>query len=507
MRRAILASEASISELSIAQVYYSLMKLKKILEGVTAGVVPDLEVTDVTPDSRKVKPGTVFVAYAGVERDGHDFIDQAVKGGAVAVVGERDMTLAVPYFRVDNGRLAWAKMVANFYNNPEKKLRFVGVTGTDGKTTTTNLIYQMLLLAGKRTAMVSTIKAVIAGEEFDTGLHTSSPDPDVLWEWLARIAEAGEEYVVLETTSHGLAQYRFGNIKFDVGVLTNLAHDHLEFHKTLENYRDAKAMLFENSRISILNKCSGQFDFFATKAAGEVVSYDVGTEVKQVKYTEDVGGIFQECEMRIGDGFQKIKTKLLGDYNLENILAASKTALALGIPEKEITRAIEKFEQLQGRFQMIPNTRGLRAIVDFAHTEQGLRSVIGMVKNHLLKDSEKVIVVFGCNGGRDQTKRAPMGKTACQLADLVVVTTEDPRKEPVEQIYKQIEEGCLAAGGKLGKTFFREDDRVRAIDLAINQLAIKGDWILFLGKGHEKSMNLGGVETPWDEIEIVKRAL
>jgi len=153
------------------------------------------------------------------------------------------------------------------------------------------------------------------------------------------------------------------------------------------------------------------------------------------------------------------------------------------------------------------NDRGFRAIVDFAHTEQGIRSVLGMVREHLRKDDERIVAVFGCNGGRDQSKRAPMGKAACELADMVVVTTEDPRKEPVEQIYKQLEEGCLAAGGVLNKTFFREDNRRKAIDFAINKLAKKGDWLLFLGKGHEKSMNVGGVETPWDEASIVRGSL
>jgi len=485
------------------------MKLARILRGVVpeSDLISDIEIEQITPDSRKVKNGTLFVAYSGVTLDGHDFINQAIGSGAVVVVGEKDLKLSVPYFRAANGRLAWAKMVANSYDNPEKKLTIIGVTGTDGKTTTTNLIYQMLLSAGVKAAMVSTIKAVIAGKEFDTGLHTSSPDPDILWEWLSEMVRAGQTHVVLETTSHGLAQYRFGDIKFDVGVLTNLAHDHLEFHKTIEAYRDAKTLLFKNSMVSVINDCSMESEYFKSKAAGKVVSYDVGKDIKNISYIEKSSAIWQEFEIKIYDGWKKVRTRLLGEYNLENILGASKAANEVGVSEKDILAAIERFETLPGRFQVIPNDKGFRTIVDFAHTEQGLASVIGLVKNHLRKEGEQIIVVFGCNGDRDQSKRAPMGRVACELADLVVVTTEDPRKESVDQIYSQIEGGCLAGGGVFNKTFFREDDRGKAIDMAINKLAKKGDWVLFLGKGHEKSMNIGGVETPWDEVSVVSGKL
>lgn len=476
------------------------MKLRAVLAGVVGGnQIPNVEVAGVTPDSRKVKRGSVFVAYGGVTLDGHDFIEVAIKNGAVAVVGGKDLSLPVPYFRVGNGRLAWAKLVANLHGNPEKRLKFIGVTGTDGKTTTTSLIHQMLTKAGMKTAMVSTIKAVVGDKEYDTGLHTSSPDPDILWAWLSKIVAAGQTHVVLETTSHGLAQYRFGDIKFDVGVLTNLAHDHLEFHKTLEAYRDAKALLFAKSLISVINRCSKEADFFIAKAAAKVVAYDVRKEIRKNRYIESKSGISQEFEMKMEGGWKMLKTKLLGDYNLENILAASRAARAAGVSDEEIIQTVEEFEPLPGRFQLVENKRGLRIIVDFAHTEQGLKSVLGMVWKHLRKEGERIIVVFGCNGERDQSKRAPMGKAACELADLVVVTTEDPRKEPVEQIYKQIGAGCLAGGGIFGKTFFRKDNRKRAIGFAF-KLARKGDWLLFLGKGHEKSMDVGGVEIPWDEV-------
>jgi UDP-N-acetylmuramoyl-L-alanyl-D-glutamate--2,6-diaminopimelate ligase len=446
------------------------MKLRRVLKDITAGRIPNIEIKSITPDSRKVRPGAVFVAYGGVAVDGHTFIPQAIKAGAVAVVGEKKLSLPVPYFRVKNGRLAWAQMVANFYGNPEKKLKIIGVTGTDGKTTTATLIYRMLEAAHCKVGLVSTIGAKIGKREMETGLHTTSPDPEVLWKLLDEMVGANCEYAVLEVTSHGLAQERFGDIEFLVGVLTNVGSDHLEFHKNRENYLQAKALLFERSSVSVFNRRSWGLDYLKRRASGEVILYEGK------------------------------------DYVEENILAASAAARALGVDEAAIKTGIENLGQLSGRFQRVENTRGLNLIVDFAHTEQGVRAVLSRVRK-MKKRNERLLAVFGCNGERDQTKRAPMGRAAVELADLVVVTTEDPRRESVEQIYKQIEEGCLSAGGVLGKTFFREDDRREAIEFVINKLAKKGDWLLFLGKGHEKSMNIAGIETPWDEVQVIKETV
>jgi len=482
------------------------MRLQELTEVVGARFDGVVDVSSIVVDSRKVVPGSVFVAYKGVTIDGHEYVNQAVEKGAVAVVGERPMELPVPYFQVSSGRLAWAKMVAKWYGNPEKKLKIVGVTGTDGKTTTVNLIYEMLGVAGKKTAMVSTIEARVGDETLDTGLHTSSPDPDILWPMLSKMVEAGCEYAVLETTSHGLEQERFGDIEFEVGVLTNLAHDHLEFHKTIEGYADAKAKLFKRSKVAVLNKNANMYGVFE-QAAKKVVNYDLAQDIRGITYIKEENAVFQKSEFRYGDEWAGMKTCLLGDYNLENILAAANAVRLLGIGSQVVVEAIEKVRNLKGRFEMVVNERGLNVVVDFAHTEQGMRQVLRMVTDKLIKGEERLIVVFGCNGERDRSKRAPMGKAACGLADMVVVTTEDPRKESVDQIFTDIERGCLEAGGVRGETYWREDDRRQAISMAINKLATVGDWILCLGKGHEQSMNIGGVETPWDEVSAVKEIL
>lgn len=482
------------------------MKLNKLLEGV-AGEGSELEVLNVVVDSRKVVLGSLFIAYQGVSSDGYDFIDQAIENGAVAVVGERDLELSVPYFKVVSGRLAWARIVSNWYGNPEKRLRIVGVTGTDGKTTTVNLIYHILKTAGKKVSMTSTIRAMVGDTEVDTGLHTSSLDPDKLWPMLEEMVKSGSRYAVLEATSHGLAQDRFGEIEFEVGVLTNLAHDHLEFHGTIEEYASAKAKLFSRSKISILNAKANNLEIFKEAAAGSVVLYDREEEVRNIKYKNLDGEMRQSFEIKIKDKFVRTSCGLLGDYNLESILAATKVAIELGIGVASIKKGIQSFPMLKGRFEIVPTRKGITIVIDFAHTQQGMQNVLSLVRDRLRKEGQKIVVVFGCNGERDRSKRAPMGKTACSLADLVVVTTEDPRNENVNQIFEDIKVGCEESGGVLGETFFRMDDRRGAIAFAINELAKPGDFVLCLGKGHEESMNMGGVEKPWDERRVVEEVL
>lgn len=441
-----------------------------------------VEIRGIKTDSRKVERGDVFIAYRGVDVDGHDFIEKAIEKGAVTVVGEKELNLPISYIRVENGRLAWARMVARWYRNPEKNLRFVGVTGTDGKTTTTNLIYQILKADGRKVMMISTVFAMIGEKKIETGLHTSSPDPDEVWKLLDEAVKEGVTDVVLEVTSHALDQDRFGEIEFEAGVLTNFAHDHLDYHKTIENYALAKAKLFERSKISVLNGGANQLDLFRKSAMGKVVLYK-------------------------GEEAKGIKTSLVGEYNRENIAAAMAVAKELGIRLRTTKKGIQKVKNLPGRFQEIKNDLGKNIIVDFAHTEQGIRNVLKMVRRTLIDKSAKIIVVFGCNGERDRTKRAPMGRTAIEFADKVVVTTEDPRRESVDQIFRDIEMGILVGGGRFGDNYFREDDRMKAIGMAIHKLAGKGDFVLCLGKGHEQSMNIGGVELPWNEAEMVKNLI
>lgn len=464
-------------------------------------------VLGVETDSRKIKPGDVFVAYKGVGVDGHKYIEEAIKRGAVAVVGEEELKLAMPYRRVENGRLAWAEMMASWYDHPEKKLKFIGVTGTDGKTTTVNLIWAILKEASKKVAMSSTVGARIGKKIISSGqLQTGSPSPDVLFELLKEMVEADIEYVVLETTSHGLDQDRLGEIVFEIGVITNLTSDHLEYHGSVGRYRWVKAKIIGKSKKVVLNELGGGYEYFKRKAGKKAVSFNRKKETRNVGYISLGGRVKQEFEILYRGKWVKVKTLLLGDYNLNNILAASKVAEIMRVKKEDFVGAVNKFVGVEGRLVILPNKKGINAVVDFAHTEQGLMGILGLVDKRLKKKGEKIIVVFGCNGDRDRTKRAPMGKVAAKMADVVVVTNEDPRYEDPEQIFKDIEKGLNKGGMRLGKDYFREDDRQKAIEKAI-KMAKKGDWVLCLGKGHEKRIEIAGKYLDWNEKQALENIL
>jgi len=330
-----------------------------------------------------------------------------------------------------------------FYGFPTKNLKVIGVTGTDGKTTTVNMIYQILKAANKKVFMISTINS--------PGLHVTSPDPFVVQKLIKEAVTEGNKYLVLEVTSHALDQFRFWGIKFEVGVITNITHEHLDYHKTFENYKNTKLKLLKNSKIPI----------------------------EYIKL--------------------KLKLKIPGEYNIENASAAVAVTTALGIDKELARKAVENFEGLTGRMEEVKNKRGLKIIIDFAHTpnglEQALKALRGLTKG-------KLIAVFGSAGQRDEGKRPLMGQIARKLADYVVVTAEDPRGE-LEIINKQITQSA-----KTGKNLFVIEDRQKAIDFAINKLAKKGDTVGIFGKGHEKSMNLDGKnEIPWSDKEAVEKVL
>ncbi len=446
--------------------------LKDLLQGVATFSGNDIQIERVVTDSRKIRPGDVFVAHAGVDVDAHQFIDQAVKSGAVAVVGEKDMSnVGVPYFKVLDGRVAWAKMMANFYDSPEKKLHIIGVTGTDGKTTTSTLVYQILKQAGLKVALVSTVAAYIGVDEFDTGFHVTSPDPDTLYPMLKKIVDAGCKWLVLETTSHALAMHRYGNIKFEIAVLTNITHEHLDFHKTFEQYREAKMKIFNGTKWAVLNTEEENTSFIQNK---------LGSDVKIKLYKPYIG---------------KVSNALNTDYNRQNFAAAATVAELLNIDKKYIEEVAQSFSGITGRLEELHFGQKFRAIVDFAHTPNALEQVLKNLRRQVTK-GHKIILVFGCAGLRDHTKRPMMGQIATRLADKVIVTAEDPRTEDLGDIYRDI-----AAPGSI-----REDDRQKAIDMAC-KTAKAGDIVVATGKGHEKSLAFGTSEYPWSDQEAFAKAI
>lgn len=362
------------------------------------------------------------------------------------------------------------------YGFPAKNLTVIGVTGTDGKTTTTNMIYQILKAAGKKVSMVSTINAVIGGKSYDTGFHVTSPDPFLVQKFAADALNYGDEYLILEVTSHAIDQYRFWGIRFDIGVITNITHEHLDYHKTFENYFKTKLKLLKNVKHAIVNE--------DLKVPGITFSLDKGD--------------FNQKEV-------KLKLKIPGNYNIENALATLAVAYVLKIPSKIARKATEEFNGVTGRMEEVKNHKGIKIVIDFAHTPNGLKQALKTLRS--LRGSGKLIAVIGAEGFRDVGKRAMMGEIAAKLSDCVVITAVDPRGQ-IKTINRQIAEGAKKAEAKENINLFIVEDRGEAIKFAVKDLAKKGDTVGIFGKGNEKSMNLDGKhEVPWSDRESVERIL
>lgn len=372
---------------------------------------------------------------------------------------------------------------ANLINGfPSKGMTVIGVTGTDGKTTTTNMIYQILKEANFPVSMVSTLGARIGDKEIQTGVHITNPGPLDLQNFLKKAVKGGSKYFVLEVTSHGSDQYRVFGINFDIGVITNITHEHLDYHKNWENYFGAKAKLVENAKIAVLNRNELHFERLSKIVRGRVVSF----------------GLTKSADFNPGKF--PLKLNIPGEYNMLNALAAAAVGVNLGVETAVIKRALNEFEGLEGRMEEITNDRGLNIIVDFAHTPYALEVALKELRKNY---NGKITAVFGSAGQRDVAKRALMGEVSAKLADITIITSEDPRGE-VELINMQILKGAEKSGGRLGENVFIESDRKRAIEMGIKNLVKKGDVVGIFGKGHEKSLNMDGKnEMSWSDQKAV----
>ncbi len=387
----------------------------------------------------------------------------------------------IPNSAVNYGKHLPTAVLANFkYGFPSKGLKVIGVTGTDGKTTTVHMIYALLKNTGLKASMISTIKAVIGDKEYETGFHVTNPPASELQKYIKQAKEAGSEYLVLEVTSQGLVQFRTWGINFNIGVITNITHDHLDYHKTFENYLNAKAILIKNSQYAVLNKDDKNFDRLRNLSKGKVVSYSISDKAD------------------VTNKQFKLKLQLPGNYNISNALAALSVATILELDAKKSIDILNKFENLEGRMQEIKNNKGLKIIIDFAHTPNALENAL----NSLKKNSKgRIISVFGAASERDQEKRPVMGRISAKLANITILTDEDPRFEDSMKIINDI-----ASNSFNSENLYKEPDRAKAIKLAIS-LAKRGDTIAIFGKGHEKSMNYKGKELPWSDKEAVEKAL
>lgn len=453
------------------------------------------------------------MARAGQSTDGHRFIPDAIAAGAAAIIGEAELTdLPVPYVRVKNAQQVLGHLAAAYYGFPSRELVIIGVTGTDGKTTTCHLLYSILQRQpGFRVGYISTLSADFGGEAAPTGLHVTTPGAPRVQEYLARMVEAGLTHCILEMTSHGLAQGRLNGVDIDVAVLTNVTHEHLDFHGSWEDYRVAKAIMFRKlknawhkpkvRKTAVINADDPSAAYFAAIPADDTVNYGIEKpcdfRAKAIAYNPAAAS-FEVSG-------QQIYIRLPGEFNIANALAALCAAQALDVSWDVIKAGIAAVTAIPGRMELIDEGQDFMAMVDFAHTPNALRRAL-QAGRQMLSPGKRLIVVFGSAGLRDVDKRRTMAETAADLADLTVLTAEDPRTESLADILDMMAAGCRVKGGIEGETFVRVPDRGQAIYYAC-QLAGSGDLVMACGKGHEQSMCFGTTEHPWDDRAAMRAAL
>ncbi|GAB5490872.1 MAG: UDP-N-acetylmuramoyl-L-alanyl-D-glutamate--2,6-diaminopimelate ligase [Phototrophicaceae bacterium] len=477
-----------------------------------AGAIDMLVTAPYVEDSRAVEAGGVFVARKGLSVDGHDYIDRAIEQGAVAVIGEYAIDIDIPYIQLKDAQLALGYLASAYYDFPSRDLTVLGITGTNGKTTTTHMMHSVLKEAtNNKTGFISTLGADFGDSSADTGLHVTTPTAPEIQKYLALMRDAGLTHVVLEMTSHGLEQGRLSGVDIDIAIVTNVTHEHLDFHGSFESYRNAKAIMFKMlaqscrkegvPKISVLNADDGSFEHYKDIDADKVVSYSIENDsdyqARDIDYTASATHFFV--------GRRKYSLKLVGEFNIHNALAVIATADAMGINNKFIKRGLKKISSVSGRMERIDKGQDFVAIVDFAHTPDALEKAIKAGRTMLSEDN-KLIVVFGSAGLRDVEKRYLMASAAAKFADMTVLTAEDPRTESLEGILNMMAEGCRASGGVEGETFIRVPDRGQAIFEAC-EIAEAGDLVMACGKGHEQSMCFGVIEYPWDDRDAMRAAL
>ena len=479
--------------------------------------IPDMSICGITADSRKVDHGYIFIACPGKSVDGHSFIEKAIEKGAVAVVGEKNIVdCKVPYTRVDNSKRALAYLSAAFYNYPASKMVMIGVTGTDGKTTTANLIYRILLTAGFKAGMISTVSAVIGDIVMDTGFHVTTPDAPDVQQLLSRMVDAGITHVVLETTSHGWEQYRVDACEFDIGVITNITHEHLDQHGSFNNYRAAKARLFTSLiethkkksnaiGLAVLNKDDPSYKYLKAIPNLRTISYAINSHADII--AKDIILMNERSEFNIrffGNKEVKVSCNLVGEFNVLNCLAAFSTGIGgLNIDPDVVAKGIAAMEGVPGRMEQIDSGQDFIAIVDFAHTPNALKVALQTARK---MTKGKIIVVIGSAGLRDREKRKLMAETSISLADMSIFTAEDPRTESLDIILNEMAYGANLQDGVQGKNYWCIRDRGDAIRQAII-FAKPGDLIICCGKGHEQSMCFGTIEYAWDDRIALRAAL
>ncbi len=460
-------------------------------------------VNNVHYDSRKIEPGDVFVALKGTAVNGHDYIERAVKAGATAIVMEDTMTVVatgVVYVQVQNAHAALAIIAANFYDNPSHNLKLIGVTGTNGKTTTTSLLYQLFKKCGYKTGLISTVEILIHEKVVPTS-HTT-PDPLTINLNLAAMRDAGVDYCFMEVSSHGIAQERVTGLLFAGGIFTNLTHDHLDYHKTFKEYRDVKKRFFDMlpaAAFALTNKDDKNGDYMLqnTKAQKRGYALKSYTDYRAQILENQFGGL----QLKINE--HEIWTKMIGMFNAYNVLAIYGCAVELGLEPLEILEVISQLNGVSGRFEYFTTVKDrITAIVDYAHTPDALKNVLETI-NSIRTKNENLITVVGCGGDRDTSKRPIMAHIAASLSTQVIFTSDNPRSEDPATILQEMEAGVHPVDFKKTITI---QDRMQAIKTAAT-IAQPHDIILIAGKGHETYQEINGVRTDFDDRKMILQTL
>ncbi len=460
----------------------------------------EVDINDIQIDSRRVKPGSLFVAVKGVATDGHQFIEKAIVDGAIAVICETVPAVlkeGIVYVQAENSAAAAGWMAHNFFGQPSEKIKLVGVTGTNGKTTIATLLYKLFAGLGYKCGLLSTVENHI-GDTIVPATHTT-PDAVSLNQLLKRMADEECTHVFMEVSSHAVHQHRVTGLKFAGGVFSNITHDHLDYHKTFDEYIRVKKVFFDSlpsSAFAISNADDkrGTVMLQNTNAGKYLYSLKTVADFKGKIIENTLSGLV----MLIND--QEVHFRMIGEFNAYNLLAAYGVGICMGEDKHEVLRCLSVLTGAEGRFDyMVSPKDKLIAIVDYAHTPDALLNVLATIKK-LKKGFEQVITVVGCGGDRDKMKRPIMGEAACEHSDKVIFTSDNPRSEDPAQIIKDMEEGLPAAAKR---KYISIVDRKEAIKTAIS-LAKPEDIILIAGKGHEKYQEIKGVKNHFDDKEIVR---
>jgi UDP-N-acetylmuramoyl-L-alanyl-D-glutamate--2,6-diaminopimelate ligase len=496
---------------------------------------PDMRITRLTETTGEVTPGACFIARVRETSDGHPFIGLAIKNGAKVILAQKslnDIDVIIPdgviYLQVQDTAVASAWLAAAWEGFPSRNLLIIGITGTDGKTSTANILLSILRAENIPTGLLSTTRVVIGSLEEPLALHVTTPEAPVVQHLLRRMVDAGLTHCILEATSHGLAQHRVGAIDFDLAVVTNITHEHLDYHGDYDHYLASKSRLFKNLtadtwqtttnnqakhdqvKTAVLNRDDASFESLSTIPAPRQLNYAIDSPADIMATDIEYAGDKTQFTLRFNKKSSpfwpaklSISSPLRGRFNIYNSLAAATAGMAVGVGAEALLKGLEQLEPIDGRMEQINRGQSYTVIVDFAHTPNALAQAIEAARN---MTEGRIITVFGSAGKRDIVKRRQMAQISAQHADLTVLTAEDPRTDSLEDILQTMSDSCRLAGGIQDQTFWSIPDRGQAIYFALS-LAETEDLVLVCGKGHEQSMCFGTIEYPWDDRTAVKTAL